>query len=152
MSTRIVTFHGVTLGVSEYSIPALDVAAADGAVRFLTPTGVYQLEGNVEATATPYVLTGKLHPVDQEYNAPKITLGINGGDGDLLVQTITNEQGAEQVNGEIETPLSTGADQYEVVLGTGNTARTYQIKIGLPSGARLFDSELYINPVRHRRG
>lgn len=40
MTNRVLTFHGATLGVTEYDIPAVDVVVYDGEPLFLTATGV----------------------------------------------------------------------------------------------------------------
>lgn len=157
MSNRVISFHGATLGVSEYDIPAVDVVIHEGEPLFLTQTGVVGFDAEADLEANPvvsFIQTGDLQPVGgQEYNAPKLTLGVRGAiDSTMTVQTTTNEQGISQVNEEIEIPLAVDTDQYEVLLGTANVARTYQVKVGVPVGAKLISADMYINPVRHRRG
>lgn len=49
MSNRVITFHGATLGVSEYDIPAIDVVIHDGAPLFLTATGVAKFDAEADA-------------------------------------------------------------------------------------------------------
>lgn len=157
MSNRVITFHGATMGITEYDIPAIDVVIHDDEPLFLTATGVAGFDAEADLEANPvvsFIQTGNLQPVGgQEYNAPKLTLGVLGAaDSTMTVQTTTNEQGALQVNEEIEVPLAVDTDQYEVLLGTANVARTYQVKVGVPVGAKLISADMYINPVRHRRG
>jgi hypothetical protein len=146
----VVVFNTITLAPSEYRLVALDVATVDGEVRFLTAAGVVKLS---EADVTPIGImeTGKMRPVQQEFNIPKASLGVTG-EGSMSIQTTTEEHGKEQINDAIVVTLGEDADQYEVVLGTANVARTYAVEVGLPAGARMFSADLYINPVRHRRG
>lgn len=48
MTSRVLTFHGATLGVTEYDIPAVDVVIHDDAPLFLTAAGVVGFDSEAD--------------------------------------------------------------------------------------------------------
>lgn len=136
--------------VSRFSLTWLGITTYNTDVYGITTTGLVKFEGDTESTVSPYVITGELQPLGgQEYNVPKVTIGMVGTGG-AAITTTTNEHGQPQTNERITFDIA-GTDQYEVVLGTANAARTYQLKLEIPADTKVLSADIYVNPIRHRR-
>lgn len=143
--------NATTLGISTYSLSPVAIAELDNDVFVLVPTKLHEQTGSTD-DSTPivsYVTTGALRLGEaQAVNCPKAVVVVQGSS--LRLDWYTKELGAVP-SAEFETRTITSVlDEYEILLGTKHTARSYKFKITFDDFLDSFG--VYVNPVRHRRG
>lgn len=123
-----VVVNAQTTGLSEYSIPALDVAVLDGEVYFLTATGLVKLSGAL--TGTSSIETGDLmlHP-GQVCNVPRVYPDIYAP-APLELLVTASVQGKTHTT-SYKIPARTGSETAAstVPLGKGPRGNQWRFKI-----------------------
>lgn len=152
----IYAINANTFGLSQFSgFTALGLTECDGQVLFLNSTQVLEHSGSTDngTAITAHVTTGELQLAgNQEFNVTKCSYAGHGS-GAVEVTRYTAEQGAANTCPAYSQDLAIELDQYEMPLETRQTARQYKFKIGMTGAGDMLDSfDVYVNPVRHRKG
>lgn len=131
--SRVITFHGATLGVSEYSIPAIDVAVVGGEVQFLTADGVLAFDPAADAPAG-YVETGDLNLSGGSVCNVSPAYLVVQSDGPLMLMA-TWKQGASRTK-EYPVPVRPGDEERArtVPMGKGPRGNSWRLRIASAGG------------------
>lgn len=152
MTTTLSVMNVVTLGVTEWSEPAIDVAVSGGVLHVLELDGLWSPTGD-PASPAGYVKTGDIDlgqgevcTVPRAY--PKVKVN-----GDILLQTIAAEDGAEHtVDYTIPNIGDDVARKRTIRLARGVEGSEWSFKIGgTPEFFELRGLEVKPEWARRRR-
>lgn len=154
--SNLYVINTVTSTVSTYHGLTLKSLATVGSNLLMVELGsLLKQAGTTDAgrAIVPLITTGELVLAGKQiYNVPKINFTA-AGTGIMTVGRYTTEQGTAQTPSSYSQQLSTEFDQYEMMLETRQAARTYKFDLGLSAVGDMLESfNVYVNPVRHRRG
>lgn len=144
-----------TLGLTQFSnLSLVGLVDIDGTTVLLAALDLFEFTGTTDdgVALVGYVTTGALTFGNQSYNIPKYSFA-GAGSGDVTVTPYMAQHGGELTGTACSESLAAALDQFEMYPGTRYDARRYKLKIAMDGSGDVLESfEIYINPVRHRRG
>jgi hypothetical protein len=148
----VYTINTRTQAVSHHTLAWHDVLVTSGVTYGLTSGALVKLSGVIEVGAEPFVQTGEMSLAGgQLFNLPKLSLG-GYSLGDCEVTLSTKEHGSSITESGFVISMSDEMDQHELILGTHQQARTYQVKLGFSAETKVLTLDGHgFNPVRPRR-
>lgn len=145
---RVLTFHGSTLGISEYSIPTIDVAVVGGEVRFLTAEGVLAFDPAADAPAG-YVETGDLNLSGGSVCNVSLAYLVAQSDGPLTLKATCGQGESRSMEYAIPARSGDGARARTVPMGKGPRGNEWRLRVSSAGGGWKLDS---VEVMKDREG